>query len=171
MKDELIPIIEWAVWGNLDSKNDLELLILKGHLLLEIILDSALDTNEICGYKNYSFYKKIDCLKKLSVNEKQKFDLVISLLLEINSLRNKLAHEYFFKIQKGELESWAKKILDNFDGTKYSKYTFRTKIVHGFSTLAKNIIEITKQETTIAANKGTASSGVDNTHFNSYANL
>ena len=59
MKNKIDPLVEWAVWGHLDSKTDLELLLLKGHLLLEVILDTTLERNNIKDYNNYSFYRKL----------------------------------------------------------------------------------------------------------------
>jgi hypothetical protein len=69
-------------------------------------------------------------------------------------LRNKFAHEFNFDIDNGEFELWSSNIQEKLKGKKFTKYTFRTKIVHSFSILAKSILELTdmkKQKTT--ANK------------------
>ena len=33
-------------------------------------------------------------------------------------------------------------VLANFSGAKFTKYTYRTKIIHAFSVLSKNILEL-----------------------------
>jgi len=143
MENKIDPLVEWAVWGHLDSKTDLELILLKGHLLIEMVIDTALGRCAKQNYKNYSFYKKILVLEKVDFKENPKIGLIISSLKVLNNLRNKLAHEFHSDINNGEFEQWASKILENMDGVKFSKYTYRTKIVHSFSVLAINILKLT----------------------------
>ena len=40
--NEFDPLLEWAVFGHLDRKKDLELILLKGHLITETILETVL---------------------------------------------------------------------------------------------------------------------------------
>lgn len=151
MKDSIDPLVEWAVWGHLDSKTDLELLLLKGHLLMEVILDTTLSRNDVSDYKNYSFHRKIITLENLQLKDKAKKEFIISSLKDLNRLRNKVAHEFHSEIDNGEFQLWSSNILEKLKGKKFTKYTFRTKIVHSFSILAKNILELTdtkKQKTT-----------------------
>jgi uncharacterized protein YutE (UPF0331/DUF86 family) len=143
MENKIDPLVEWAVWGHLDSKTDLELILLKGHHLIEMVIDTALGRCAKQNYKNYSFYKKILVLEKVDFKENPKIGLIISSLKVLNNLRNKLAHEFHSDINNGEFEQWASKILENMDGVKFSKYTYRTKIVHSFSVLAINILKLT----------------------------
>lgn len=143
MRNEIDPLVEWAVWGHLDSKTDLELILLKGHLLIEMVIDTTLGRSSIDNYKNYSFYKKISVLENIDFKENHKKKLIISSLKVLNNLRNKLAHEFQFDINNGKFEQWASIILENMDGVKFSKYTYRTKIVHSFSVLSINILKLT----------------------------
>jgi hypothetical protein len=136
------PLVEWAVFGHLDQKTDLELVLLKGHLLLEAILDTILKRNNITNLDNYSFHRKIIAFENIDYEDLLKKELIISSLREINRLRNKVAHEFNYDIENGEFEKWAIHILNNLKGEKFSKYTFRTKIVHSFSILTKNMLEI-----------------------------
>jgi len=138
----LNPLLGWAVWASLNSHNDLELILLKGHLYIEGALDSLLVKNDIKEYKNFSFHRKVSFLKQIKTNNKNETDLIISVLYDLNRLRNKLAHEYKFDIRNGELESWSLIVLENFEGNKFTKYTYRTKITHAFSTLAKSLLEL-----------------------------
>lgn len=135
------PLVEWAVFGHVESKKDLELMLLKGHLLLETVLETFLNRNNIPGIENYSFYRKITAFSSLKVNDEPKQGFIVSSLTKINTLRNQMAHEFQFNILNGELESWALDILNCLKGKKYSKYTFRTKIAHAFSVLSINILE------------------------------
>ena len=140
--NEIDPLVEWAVFGHLDRKTDLELILLKGHLIIETILETVLKRNNITNVDNYSFHRKVLALESIDVEDVLKKEFIISSLREINRLRNKVAHEFHFDIANGEFEMWAFNILDNLKGEKFSKYTFRTKFVHSFSVLTKNILEI-----------------------------
>lgn len=142
MGKEIDYLTEWAVWAHLDSTVDLEKILLKGHLLLEIILDTTLARNAIQGLDNYSFYRKILALEKIDFDNSLQKDLIVTSLKEINQLRNIFAHEFNFEIKDGRFELWASNILKNFEGTKFTKYTFRTKSVHSFSILSKNILDL-----------------------------
>ncbi len=142
MKNDVDQLVEWGVWANLDKKTDLELILLKGHLLLEFILDIRLEKSNILDYKEYSFYRKILNLKKIDFEDNEKKDYIIFSLQSINKIRNKLVHELHFDIGNGELEIWSTNVLEKFKGEKFTKYTFRTKIVHSFSILSKNILEL-----------------------------
>lgn len=147
MKNDIDPLVEWAVWGHLDSKTDLELILLKGHLLLEIILDITLKRNNIINCDNLSFHRKTLTLEKIDCPNDKSKNFIISSLQELNRLRNKMAHEFHFDINNKEFEVWVSSILQNLQGTKYTKYTFRTKIVHSISILAKNILEMKEPKT------------------------
>ena len=142
MGKEIDFLAEWAVWAHLDSTTDLEKILLKGHLLLEIILDTTLSRNAIQNFDNYSFYRKILMIEKIDFDNSIQKDLIVSSLKEINQLRNIFAHEFNFEIKDGRFELWASNILKNFEGTKFIKYTFRTKAVHSFSILSKNILDL-----------------------------
>jgi len=140
---EIDFLTEWAVWAHLDSTPDLEKILLKGHLLLEIILDTTLGRNNLKNFTNYSFHKKITIIEKIDFDSSPQRDLIVSSLKEINQLRNRFAHEFNFDIKDGRFELWATNIIMNFEGTKFTKYTFRTKAVHSFSTLSKNLLDLT----------------------------
>jgi hypothetical protein len=135
------PIYEWAVWAHLESKSDLELILLKGHLYLEIAMESVLIKNNVKECDKYSFYRKITLLNKVQGLCPKRLELLIKSLQGINKLRNKLAHDWEYNVDDGQLEEWSDYVFENFSGTKFSKYTKRTKIVHAFSIIARNIVE------------------------------
>lgn len=135
-------LFEWAVWGHLDSINNLELILLKGHLILEVVIESFLKKNNIADCQNYSFYKKVLAMDAIKIENKEKMDFIVTSLKEINKLRNNVAHEFFLGIKNGEFEDWSSVVLKNLKGKKFTKHTFRTKIVHSFSVLSINILEL-----------------------------
>lgn len=142
MKDKIDILVEWAVWGNLDSKTDLELILLKGHLLLETILQVTLNRNGIKNCENFSFFRKIQLFKEIEFSDRKKSDFIALSLFDLNKMRNELAPNFHFEIENGELELWALTIRNNLKGKKFTKYTFRTKIVHSFSIISRNILEL-----------------------------
>ncbi len=144
MKNEMVTLVEWAVWEHLDSKIDLELILLKGHLLLEVVLNATLSKINNRDYNNYSFHRKIMALEKLDFEDKRRKSSIVSSLKKINKLRNQLAHEFNFDLNKEGFESWSLNVFENLKGEKFTKYTFRTKIVHSFSVLSKNILELSE---------------------------
>lgn len=142
MAEKIDFLFELAVWGHLDSKTDLELILLKGHLLLETVLETALNRCEVINSEDYSFYKKIKAFESIKFKEAEKHNFIVSSLKRVNRLRNNLAHEFHFDIKNGELELWSADILENLKGEKYTRFTYRTKIVHAFSIISKNILDL-----------------------------
>lgn len=122
-------LLEWAVWANLNRQKNVELVLLKGHLYLEAALSTVILD------KNLSFYGKVNRFNNRYKNKK-----VSSLLLELNSIRNELAHNYNFSEEESGLSEWASKVLTRFEPIYFTRRTYRTKIVHAFSVLSKEII-------------------------------
>jgi len=60
-------------------------------------------------------------------------------LLELNGIRNKLAHELSFNVEKSGIRHWANSVLSDFDANFYTRKTPRTKVVDAFSTLIRHI--------------------------------
>ena len=96
--------------------------------------------------KIFPSIKKLLNQKKCISNDFQDKELIIDSLVQINKLRNKLAHEFGFKIHESNFKDWSVNIISNLDGMKWSKYTYRTKIIHAFSILVINILNIKKQK-------------------------
>lgn len=145
MNQNLAKIIEWSVWANLDRKKDLELILLKGHLIIEFLLENLLTNNGLQNCKKNSFFKKVEMLKNFSVNNTEELGKVTDHLLALNKIRNQFAHEWDFKISKSDIEGWAANVLLSYDGKKFSKYTYRTKIIHAFSALSCALVQFQQQ--------------------------
>jgi len=142
MKKDHTKVMEWVVWANLDKKKDLELILLKGHLILEIFMDNLLNNGSKENYKKLSFFGKVKVLHKINGSETVNLEAIQTHLLSINKIRNQFAHEWEFKIHKSEIEQWALDVLSTFKGEKFSKLTFRTKVLHAFSSLSGALVEI-----------------------------
>ncbi|URI10046.1 hypothetical protein MW290_31420 [Aquincola tertiaricarbonis] len=126
----------------MDEVTDTELILLKGHLLLESVIDQSLGhlvRRDGVDSLNISFAKKLQLLRLLHDMDHEQFLKIQAFTLQVNRLRNKLAHELNFDSSASEFERWANAVLDAFPATKISKYTFRTKIVHAFASLASQL--------------------------------
>jgi hypothetical protein len=136
----LPKLVEFAVWSHLDQVENIELVLLKGHLLLESVIDSTLSTLFQRGSPeslNLTFHRKLELLAMLHRGSESDFNLAKALIVRLNKLRNRLAHELMFEGGRADLEEWSGSVLSAFPGIKFSKYTFRTKVVHAFATLAR----------------------------------
>lgn len=63
MNKNFAGILEWATWSNLDKITELELILLKGHLHIEILIEAVLSENGIKNCEDFSFCKKAKKLK------------------------------------------------------------------------------------------------------------
>jgi len=142
MKKDYTKVMEWAVWANLDKKKDLELVLLKGHLILEIFMDNLLTNGSNKNHKKLSFIGKVKALHMVNGSEAVNIDIIKKHLLSINRIRNKFAHEWGFEIHESEIEQWSLDVLSTIKGEKHSKLTYRTKIIHAFSSLSGALVEI-----------------------------
>lgn len=141
-KQSLNPLYEWAVWGHLSNKKELELIILKGHLMIESALEACLSTKAENGFEDFSFFKKIKIFQEIVFENVAKHDFIIECLNQLNIIRNELAHEALFDIGESNIMNWSEEIHKELIGKKFSRYTTRTKFVHTFSFLAINILEM-----------------------------
>nr|VFK43706.1 MAG: hypothetical protein BECKSD772F_GA0070984_11549 [Candidatus Kentron sp. SD]VFK49022.1 MAG: hypothetical protein BECKSD772E_GA0070983_115410 [Candidatus Kentron sp. SD] len=142
MNKNLAKIMEWAVWANLDKQKDVELIILKGHLIIEVIMDNVLFENDVEKRSELSFHRKVEKLSHISTCASGPIREAVHYLIALNKIRNRLAHEFTFSIDNSGIEDWATDVLLALEGMKFSKFTYRTKIVHAFSALAKALTEI-----------------------------
>ncbi|MES2862998.1 MAG: hypothetical protein V4666_02680 [Bacteroidota bacterium] len=140
--EKLDFLFEWAVWGHLSSKKDLESILLKGHLMLETALERILSRNKISLNENDSFFRKLILLEQNLKTNNSNRDFIIYSLKKVNLIRNKLAHEVNYTELDNNIENWSKDIMENLKGKKFTKFTYRTKIVHSFSILTINLLRI-----------------------------
>lgn len=144
-KQDHTKIMEWTVWVNLDKKKDLELILLRGHLILEAFMDNLFKNGSQEKYKKLNFFGKVNLLNKVTGSDLVDIESIKTHLLSINNIRNKFAHEWSFNIHESEIEKWSKDVLFTFEGEKFSKYTYRTKVIHAFSSLSGALVEIQQE--------------------------
>ncbi|MEX0778086.1 MAG: hypothetical protein WD037_00015, partial [Balneolales bacterium] len=137
-------VIEWSVWANLDDHKNSELLLLKGHLILELFMESILNANDNGSAENKTFHKKTMLISKL-LDDKCHRDNITQALFDLNRIRNKFAHDWQFSLELTDVEEWANTVLSIMPVKKLSKYTYRTILVHAFVALANAIVECEKK--------------------------
>lgn len=142
MKQNHTKVFEWSVWANLDKESNIELILLKGYLILEIFIENLLSNGGLENHVKSSFFKKVNTLSLLHDCNLENIEEVKHHLLALNKIRNQFAHEWGFCISESNLEYWAHEVASTFEGEKFSKYTYRTKIIHAFSALSGALVEI-----------------------------
>lgn len=141
---ELTQLMEWAVWAHLDSQKNVELVLLKGHLMLEVMVNAVLSSHFKHGAASdlgLSFHKKVELLGHFQAKGDPEFDKIKQAIFQVNRIRNRLAHNWKFEGQD-ELKQWAETVLATFPCVKSTRFTFRTKIVHAFAALARAVGEL-----------------------------
>ena len=106
------PLLEWAVWANLDRYQSLELILLKGHLLIEVVLLTYLDTHinpPLVETREMSFYRKMKEVEKHAASGSSQ-RLALLYVADLNTMRNKLAHEPFVNSISSQMVCWAENV-------------------------------------------------------------
>jgi len=140
------PLIDWAVWSNLDRYRDTELILLKGHLL-EVMLSECLRTRLLLTeqqIKKLSFHGKLKALATVTERDKGLRE-ALEFSEQLNRLRNRLAHEPFPKLET-DLAIWSDQALHVFLKSKHQRYTPRTRITQAISALARSVYECASGE-------------------------
>ncbi|MDF3865388.1 hypothetical protein P3W53_12985 [Pseudomonas denitrificans (nom. rej.)] len=152
-----LPFLDWAVWASLDQHRDIELILLKGHLSLEVFLSIGLSLRTSltdAQIKSLSFSAKARTLAEV---DEQLFK-VMAYVSQLNKLRNTLAHEPFPEDLESDLYSWSERVLSSFSIQKHQKYTRRTKVTQAIAALARNIYELShiESKSTLSTTKNKA---------------
>lgn len=141
---DLSKIFEWSVGVQLDRIKEIQLILLKGHLMLEVAVNHAIHilceqgTYRIC---DLSFHRKLQILENQQTNARSDLRRAIVHLRNLNLLRNRLAHELTFVDGTNALGKWSEVVIAEFPGTKVSRNTFRTKIIRAIGALATVLID------------------------------
>ena len=128
--DQLLAALE----RHLRTKDDIEMILLKGHLVLEQTLNQMLlgyigKEQDLVGL-NLMFSKKLDLLVALSPGLYEKDD--IYQLREINRIRNKLAHNLDFNDYHADLKAWACHVNGYTPKSINRKSTYRNTVLRAF---------------------------------------
>ena len=116
---------------------DTELILLKGHLLLEeqitSLIESYLMKPKGLEQARLSFAQKahlLFCLHQISITHDD-----LKLILELNRIRNRLAHEADFEKNHEDLRQWACSVLDHTPKTIRRPKTYRNTLAKAFAIL------------------------------------
>jgi len=134
-------LIEWATWQDLDKYQSFELILLKGHLQIEMFLGVCLRSRaKLIESKifNLSFHGKLLKLGAIDCTD-GKLSMLLEFARELNRMRNRLAHEAFAERIDIDLLNWAHDVLDKIPAQRFQKRTNRTIITHAMSSLAGSL--------------------------------
>jgi hypothetical protein len=120
------------------SASDVELLLLKGHLVLEQVLNDLLGSyfagHASADQLGLTFSKKIDLVAALHPGKSLATEL--KYLREINRIRNKLAHSLEFSDYHTDLKRWACSVVEYTPKTIDRLSTYRNTVLKAFYLLA-----------------------------------
>lgn len=141
----MIPkeVLEYSVTVKLKEFNDMEMILLKGHLVLEQILYQLISAHQLDSKRvdamNLMFSKALELAMAIDANAiKDQYPH----LKEINRIRNKVAHELFFDDYHGDLKKWASTVLGYTPKTINSKRMYKCHVIKAFSWLAGVLLDI-----------------------------
>lgn len=139
------PLIGWTVWGCLERHKQIELILLKGHLILEIVLGDCiarLSGEPGIDVSNHSFHRKTELLAQLLQRSNSESQALLALVRRLNTLRNRLAHEFQFEDGEESLRNWSNSVLVTLPYVKLSKFTSRTRLVHAFASVGSALSKL-----------------------------
>ncbi|MBY5926194.1 MULTISPECIES: hypothetical protein [unclassified Halomonas] len=129
---------------HLKKGNDIELILLKGHLILEQALNEQLSLHIKEKGKLQSlglmFNKKVDLLVALEDGDPMELVDSVKHLKEINRIRNKLAHQLDFQDYHKDLKAWACAVLRYTPKTMNRKSTYNNMVRKAFYFLTGALI-------------------------------
>ena len=155
---ELMPHLD-TLEQHLFQLKEIELIVLKGHLIFEEGLNEFLAcfVNDIERLLKigFPFERKVALLSCL-VPKQMANDEIWEQLREINRLRNKLAHNLRFSQYEGQLKQWATEVLGYNPKTIKRTLTYRNSVVKAFVLLSGKLTGLSA---------GYAASGKINSNF------
>jgi len=124
-----------ALEKHLQKTDDIELILLKGHLVLEQTLNELLsvhiNSERRLDSLNLMFSKKINLL--IALEDGGRFmGSEISQLQEINRIRNKLAHKLDFDEYHDDLKAWACTVVGYTPVTLSRNRTYKNTLIKAF---------------------------------------
>lgn len=129
-----------ALKKHLRNTDDIELILLKGHLVLEQVINELLSAHITSEKRlnslNLQFAKKVELLAALEHQNNYLINEYIPQLREINRIRNKLAHKLDFDEYHSDLQIWACSVVGYTPVTIKRKRTYRNTLLKAFYYLA-----------------------------------
>ncbi|MGP0173967.1 hypothetical protein ACSVIJ_19105 [Pseudomonas sp. NCHU5208] len=130
------PVIEHAVTVTLKDYDDMEIILLKGHLILEQMLNQILMAHglDIKRIENMRLmYGKT--LELVSALNGQYLKSEYQHLKKINQIRNSIAHKLFPENYDVDLKEWSCSVLGQTPKTINTKRTYKKHVIKAFSFL------------------------------------
>jgi hypothetical protein len=128
------------------KQTEIELILLKGHLILEQAVNQHLmlyiDNRKKLDSLNLMFAKKVDLLMALEGEKPNAWQQYASNIKGINKIRNKLAHQLNFKNYHSDLKLWACDVLGYTPKTINRSSTFRNTVVKAICFLVAFLIGV-----------------------------
>lgn len=123
-----------ALEKHLKKADEIEVILLKGHLILEQILNELLSchikSEKSLNSLNLLFSKKLDLL--IALDGEHFLNSEIKHLREINRIRNKLAHKIDFSEYHKDLKAWACAVVGYTPSTINRKRTYKNTLIKAF---------------------------------------
>ncbi|EGU47244.1 hypothetical protein VIOR3934_02707 [Vibrio orientalis CIP 102891 = ATCC 33934] len=118
------------------NQSEIELVLLKGHLILEQAINQHLlryiDHEKNLDSLSLMFAKKVDLLNALEGSKPNVWQEYTPYIKRINKIRNKLAHQLNFDDYHDELKSWACDVIGYTPKTLNSHTTYRNTVAKAF---------------------------------------
>ena len=128
------------------KQNEVELILLKGHLILEQAINQHLqlyiDNRKNLDSLNLMFAKKVDLLIALEGEKPNAWQQYASHIKELNKIRNKLAHQLNFHSYHEDLKNWACKVLGQTPKTINCKTTYKNTVIKAFCLLVSFLVGV-----------------------------
>ncbi len=129
--------LEHTVTTALKDYGDMEIILLKGHLVLEQLLNQLIHAHQLDAKRidsmNLMFSKTLELAMAIDGRLlKDKYPH----LKEINRIRNKVSHELFFSEFHDDLKKWSSDVLGYTPKTINTKRTYKNHVIKAFSLLA-----------------------------------
>jgi hypothetical protein len=143
------PLVEWAVLANLDKQREPEMILLKGHLYVELFLKERLRIRHSYNRKilgGLSFYRMLTLVESDIAETDEVLKSALNLARKLNLLRNAVAHEALFDSEKAGLYQWASEALRTLPSTKPQKHTRRNRLIYAIAALAKILYALNEKD-------------------------
>lgn len=141
--------------GHLKSTDEIDLIVLRGHLILEQCLNALLAqwiAPERLPKLNLMFAKKVDLYEALHGPSGQHWTEEIAQLRELNRIRNKLAHQLPSKQgHHADIKKWACSVVGCTPKTIDRRLTYRRVVLKAFYFLTGGLAGAASMAATIKA--------------------
>ena len=131
--------------NHLMPHRSVEMVLLKGHLILEVAIDNGVhlivSEADYERYEGLSFHRKLLTLQELRPRVRADLDRALKHLLEINRIRNRFAHEFFFHGGLNAIDAWSAAVLEDFPIFPEKRRSTRTRLIEAIGNLGSVMVD------------------------------